>query len=144
VRLIGADVCAVVRHEAPARLLAGWGIPAFTRDELPLNRAQVVIDCTGTAEGFADALALVEPRGTIILKSTYRARPQIDLTQIAVAEINVVGSRCGPFDAALRLLEAGLVDVESLIEAHYPLEDALEAFGRAAQHGVLKVLLDIS
>ena len=144
VRLTGADVAAVVRHEKPARLLNKWGIPALALSEVPQKRAQVVIDCTGTPEGFVEALNLVEPRGTIILKSTYKAIPQIDMSRIAVEEIRVVGSRCGPFAAALRLLEAGLVDVESLIEARYPLDDGLAAFECASERGMLKVLLEIS
>ena len=110
--MIGADVAAIVRHEKQARLLNSWHIPALARSEVPAKRAQVVIDCTGTAQGFAEALELVEPRGTIILKSTYRGTPQADLTRIAVEEIRVIGSRCGPFGAALRLLDAGLVDVQ--------------------------------
>jgi threonine dehydrogenase-like Zn-dependent dehydrogenase len=144
VRLSGAEVAVVVRYEKPARLLNNWGIPALTLSEVPQKRAQVVIDCTGTPEGFAEALNLVEPRGTIILKSTYKAVPQIDMSRIAVEEIKVVGSRCGPFDAALRLLAAGLVDVESLIEARYPLDEGLAAIACAAERGTLKVMLEIS
>jgi threonine dehydrogenase-like Zn-dependent dehydrogenase len=111
-------------------------------DELEPEQAQVVVDCTGRAEGFADALRLVRARGTIVLKSTYRGMPQADLTQVAVREVRVVGSRCGPFPAALRLLGNQLVDVESLIDARYSLADALSAMSRARQAGVLKVLLD--
>jgi threonine dehydrogenase-like Zn-dependent dehydrogenase len=143
-RMTGANVSAVVRHESQAKRLNQWHIPAFARSEVPSKRAQVVVDCTGTAEGFADSLDLVQPRGTIILKSTYRAQPQIDLTRIAVEEIKVIGSRCGPFDAALRLLEQGLVDVESLVEARYPFDNALKAVDHAAQRGTLKVLLEVS
>jgi len=143
-RLTGADTAVVVRQEKPARLLDGWRIPALALSEVPQHRAQVVIDCTGTPEGFAEALNLVEPRGTIILKSTYKAVPKIDLSLLAVNEITVVGSRCGPFDAALRLLAAGLVDVESLIEARYPLDAGLEAVECAAERGMLKVLLEIN
>ena len=109
----------------PRACLHQWGIPALALSETLPKRAQVVIDCTGTPEGFAEALNLVEPRGTIILKSTYKALPQIDMSRIAVEEIKVVGSRCGPFDAALRLLASGLVDVESLIEARYSARSRL-------------------
>ena len=107
-----------------------------------MQRAQVVVDCTGNAEGFAQALELVEPRGTIVLKSTYVGIPQANLTRVAVDEVRVVGSRCGPFEAALRLLKHQLVDVESMIERHFPLSDGLTAFEYAAQPGMLKVLLD--
>lgn len=142
-RLTGASVAAIARHERPARLLNNWGIPVLDSSEILAHRAQVVIDCTGTAQGFADALELVEPRGTIILKSTYQEMPRANLTRIAVDEIRVIGSRCGPFDAALRLLSAGMVDVESLIDARYPLDDGLQAVEHAARKGALKVLLEM-
>lgn len=144
VKLTGADIAVVVRREAPARVLNQWGIPAVSVSELPPQRAQVVIDCTGNADGFATALNLVEPRGTIILKSTYTGTPTADLSRIAVDEISVIGSRCGPFDSALRLLSHGLVDVESMVEAEYPLHQGLDAVEHAARPGVLKVLLNIA
>jgi threonine dehydrogenase-like Zn-dependent dehydrogenase len=142
VKLTGADVVGVVRHEKQARLLEQWRIPAATRQDLPEQRAQVVVDVTGTADGFADAIDLVEPRGTLVLKSTYNSLQPANLTQIAVREIRIVGSRCGPFDAALRLLGAGLVDVLSLIDARYPFAFAPQAIEHAGGQGVLKVLLD--
>ncbi len=144
IRLIGANLAVIARHEKPAHLLDQWRIPVFDRHDIPNAHAQVVIDCTGTAEGFADALDLVEPRGKIVLKSTYHDTPTANLTQVAVSEIEVIGSRCGPFDAALRLLDAGLIDVMSLIDARFSLDDALAAIEYAAQPGVLKVLLQMN
>lgn len=141
-KLTGADVVAVVRREKQASLLQRWNIPTAGIDELDPERAQIVVDCTGRAEGFTDSLKLVQPRGTLVLKSTYNGLPQVDLTQIAVREIRVIGSRCGPFDAALHLLEVGMVDVESLIDARYPFDEAIAALDYAGQPGVLKVLLD--
>jgi threonine dehydrogenase-like Zn-dependent dehydrogenase len=141
-KLTGAEVLAVVRRENQAKLLQQWGITPVALDELTPGHASVVVDCTGTAEGFADALNLVEPRGTIVLKSTYQGLPQANLTRIAVDEIHIVGSRCGPFAAALRLLGAGLLDVEDLIEARYPFHDAVLAMEHAARKGALKILLD--
>lgn len=139
--LTGANLSVVVRRERPRQLLEQWRIPAVTADELPLQRARVVVDCTGTSEGFALAQDLVEPRGTIVLKSTYTTVPQANLTRVAIDEVRVVGSRCGPFTAALRLLARKSVDVASLIDARYPLEDGIRAFEHAARHGALKVLL---
>lgn len=141
-RLVGIDLAVIVRREKQAKLLAQWGIPAVSREDMKANRADVVVDCTGTAEGFAESLDLVKARGKVVLKSTYAGMPQADLTRVAVDEIRVIGSRCGPFDSALRALEAGLVDVESLIEARYPLFSAIEAFEHAGQRGVFKVLFD--
>ncbi len=141
-KLTGADLSVVVRRAAQADLLAAWGIDAAARDQIADGQADVVVDCTGNAQGLAEALDLVRPRGTVVLKSTYAGIPQADLTRVAVDELRIVGSRCGPFGAALRLLEQGLVDVESLIAARYKLDDTPEAFEHAAQPGTLKVLLE--
>ncbi len=141
-RLTGVDLAVIVRRDRQAALLAEWGIAAVRREELADQQADAVVDCTGNADGFAAALGLVRPRGTIVLKSTYAGLPQADLARIAVNEIRVVGSRCGPFDAALRLLEQGLVDPRPLIDACYPLREADNALNYAAQPGVLKVLLE--
>ena len=133
----------VTRRPNQAELISHWGIESVSYDDLPRGHAHAVVDCTGTADGFSAALSLVRPRGTIHLKSTYVGLPQADLTRIVIDEIRVIGSRCGSFPAALRLLASHRVDVQSLISARYPLDDALAAFEQAAQPGMLKVLLDI-
>jgi threonine dehydrogenase-like Zn-dependent dehydrogenase len=143
VALTGAHVISVVRRQSLADLLTGWGIEPAAYDDLPKKRADVVIDCTGTPDGFASSLDLVRPRGTIHLKSTYAGLPETDLTRLVVDEIRLIGSRCGPFEAALRMLESGRVDVEPLIEARYPLDDALAAFEHASRPGALKIVLDM-
>jgi threonine dehydrogenase-like Zn-dependent dehydrogenase len=143
-RLTGAELKVIVRREQPRQLLARWGIDAVTRAELPDGMADVVVDCTGSSEGFAEALSLVRPRGRIVLKSTYAQLPTADLTRVVVDEVQVVGSRCGPFPQAIELLVRGEVDVVSLIQERYPLEHAVEAFRRASQPGMAKVLLTIS
>ncbi len=140
-RLTGADLSVVIRHDRQAALLESWGIRAVHLTDLPERQAHMVVDCTGRAEGFADALRLLRPRGTLVLKSTYHGLPQADLTQVAVNEIKIAGSRCGPFEVALRLLERGLIDAEPLIEARYPLQKGAEALAAAAEPGRLKVLL---
>ncbi|WP_119072899.1 MDR/zinc-dependent alcohol dehydrogenase-like family protein [Aggregatilinea lenta] len=141
-RLTGADLSVVVRHDKPAALLARWDIHAVRANELEPRAADVVVDCTGQETGFAAALDLVRARGTIVLKSTYHGMPQADLTRIAVSEIRVVGSRCGPFPTALRLLDQKLVDVRPMIEARYPLDEAAAAIEHASLPGMLKVLLE--
>jgi len=141
VRLSGAELTVVARRERSRALLAEWGIPTAQVADLERGMADVVIDCTGSVEGFASSLDLIRPRGAIILKSTYAGLPEADLTRIAVDELRVIGSRCGPFGAALRLLAAGLVDPHPLIDARYPLADAERALAHAGQPGALKVLL---
>jgi threonine dehydrogenase-like Zn-dependent dehydrogenase len=141
--LTGARVRVVVRRPHQVELVSRWGIESVSYQDLPRGDARVVVDCTGTADGFSAALELVRPRGTIHLKSTYLGLPQADLTRVVVDEIRLIGSRCGPFPAALRLLASRRVDVHSLIAARYPLDNALTAFEHAARPGTLKVLLDI-
>ncbi len=135
----GADVVGVVRHQRQRDLLRKWGILARFYTDLEKHAADIVIDCTGSEAGFVDALALVRPRGTLVLKSTYEGLSQVQLSQLAVQEITVIGSRCGPFDVALRLLCQ--IDVESMIDGVYDLQDAQQALEYAAQPGILKVLL---
>lgn len=142
VRLVGADLSVIVRREAQADLLARWDIRAEERSAVDDGTADVVIDCTGKPAGFGESLAMVRPRGTIVLKSTYSGLPQADLTRIVVGEIRVVGSRCGSFDAALQLLAGELVEVAPLIAARYALAEAVRAFEQAAQPGTLKVLME--
>ena len=141
IRLTGAELSVVVRRERQADLLNRWGIRAVHRSEVPAGEADIVVDCAGKNSGFADALDLVRPRGTILLKSTYEGLSQADLTRVVVNELRVIGSRCGPFTPALKLLADRLIEVESLIEARYSLGDAQIAVNHAARPGTFKVLL---
>ncbi len=103
----------------------------------------IVIDATGSSQGLNQAMTLARPRGTIVLKSTMAHAEALDLTPLVIDEITLVGSRCGQFPPALRLLERGVLPLERLIEAVYPLEEAEEAWKRASTPGALKVLLRV-
>jgi threonine dehydrogenase-like Zn-dependent dehydrogenase len=103
--------------------------------------ADVVVECTGQPAGYRRARELLRPRGTLVLKSTYHGLVEADLSRLVVDEIQVVGSRCGPFPPAIRLLSQGLVDVLPLIEAEYPLDEGMAAFEHAQRRGALKVLV---
>lgn len=142
-RLTGCDLTVIARRERPLALLRQWDIPSVTSAaDLPPFQADMVVEVTGNPDGFAAALDLVRPGGTIALKSTFAGFPQFNMSRVVVNEIHVVGSRCGPFDAALRLMAAGLIDLDSMIEGKYPLHEAESAFAHAAEPGVLKVLLE--
>ena len=67
----------------------------------------------------------------------------LDASAVVVDELELVGSRCGPFAPALDLLASKALEVEDLIEARYPLAEALTAFEHAARPGTLKVLLEM-
>ena len=142
--LTGCDLVAVGRHERKLDILRRRGIAVRLADDLSaLGEADIVVECTGNPDGFAAARRLLRPRGTLVLKSTYHGLASVDLTGLVVDEITLVGSRCGPFAPALRLLASGLVEVEPLIDAVYPLDEGLAAFERAATRGTLKVLLSV-
>jgi threonine dehydrogenase-like Zn-dependent dehydrogenase len=100
-----------------------------------------VIEATGSPDGFALARQAVRPQGTIVLKSTYKGERLINLSSLVVDEITLIGSRCGPFAPALRLLEQQAVDPTILIEERLPLEQGIMALKRAGERGVLKILL---
>lgn len=103
--------------------------------------ADLVVDCTGTPDGLALATSLVRPRGTIVLKTTTHDLGKVSPTAWVIDEVTIVGSRCGPFEPALRLLASGLIDPRSLIDQELPLSEGVRALTKAAEPGALKVLL---
>ncbi len=144
--LTGCELTVVGRHAEKLDLLAARGIDTYLADQAataPETLADVVVEATGTPAGYAAAQRLVRPRGKLVLKSTYHGLAQVDLTQIVVDEVRVIGSRCGPFAPALRLLALGLVSVEALIDARYSLDQGELALQRAAVKGALKVLIQV-
>jgi len=140
-KLTGCDLAVVVRREAPARLLADWGIPAVDAKTVRPNSADLVVEVTGSPIGFALSQQAVRPAGTLVLKSTFAGDVSLNLSALVVDEVTLVGSRCGPFKPALRLFAAGLVDTASMIHGRYGLSEGLAAFEKAAEAGVLKVLV---
>ncbi len=139
--LTGAQVDVVVRREKQRALLAGLHVGLLAPDEIPQGVYDVAVEATGNPAGFELARRALRPRGALVLKSTYAGRAALDLSRVVVDEQRLVGSRCGPFGAALRVWQRGLIDPQPLIEAVYPLERALEALEHAARPGVFKVLL---
>jgi len=109
----------------------------------PPDWFDIAVECTGNPEGFEIARRALRPRGVLVMKSTYTGSLALDASALVVDEITLVGSRCGPFAPALRLLAEKRVNVEPLIGARYPLPEGLPAFEQARQPGALKVLLEI-
>ena len=141
--LTGCKLLVVGRHGAKLGLLADRDIPTGSADSVAKGAFDLAVECTGNPDGFALARNGLRPRGTLIMKSTYAGELSFDASSLVVDEITLVGSRCGPFPPAIRLLAEGRVDVEPLIQARYPLLDAVAAFEQARAPGVLKVLLNI-
>jgi threonine dehydrogenase-like Zn-dependent dehydrogenase len=101
----------------------------------------LLVEATGSPSGLALAQQMTGPRGTLVLKSTFRGASPVETWPIVVKEINVIGSRCGPFDKAITLLRSRRVDPKLLITRTFALRDAAKAIAFAQKSGVLKVLL---
>ncbi len=140
--LTGCDLRVVARHGRQQDLLTAHKIRIITEDDVQKWRWDVVVEATGSPTGFALARQAVRPRGTLVLKSTYKGGMNVNFSSIVVDEINILGSRCGPFEPALRLMESKQVDPMALIDAEFSLNDGLKAFEHAAGAGVLKVLIN--
>jgi len=114
-------------------------------DSGDLNRVarkyRLVVEATGSPTGLALAQLMTEPRGTLVLKSTFHRTAPVETWPIVVKELTVVGSRCGPFDEAIALLRAHKMDPSPLITRVFPLEKAPEAIAYAQRPGIMKVLL---
>lgn len=139
--LTGCDLRVAARHKRQQDLLTARGIRTISEEEIQPWRWDIVVEATGSPGGFELARKAIRPRGTLVMKSTYKGEVSVDFSSIVVDEINLIGSRCGPFEPALRLMEAGQVDPTILIDAEFPLGEALKAFEHAAEGGVLKVLV---
>lgn len=141
--LTGAAVSLVGKHAEKRRIAERRGVESCTvKQAEKRHRAfDIAIEASGSASGFELALRMLRPRGRLVLKSTFHGTTEIPAAQIVVDEISVVGSRCGRFEPALDLLKKGAVDVDSMISAEYPLAQGTLAMKRAAEKGVLKVLL---
>jgi threonine dehydrogenase-like Zn-dependent dehydrogenase len=101
----------------------------------------LVVEATGSPTGLALAQHITEPRGTLVLKSTFHGATPVETWPIVVKELTVIGSRCGPFNKALRLLRETKVDPTPLVTRTFPLSEAPAAIAYAQEKDVMKVLL---
>jgi len=101
----------------------------------------LLVEATGSPTGFALAQHMTEPRGTLVLKSTFHAAVLIETWPMVVKELTVVGSRCGPFAKAIGLLRSGRLDPKPLITSTLSIREAATAIRFAQKPDVMKVLL---
>jgi threonine dehydrogenase-like Zn-dependent dehydrogenase len=130
----GAGVIVIVRSERTRAISTALGFETIGVDAAAASlgrRFDLVVDASGAPAGFAVASALLRPRGTLVVKSTFHGETAVAFSPLVVDEITVIGSRCGPFDRAIELLGAGRVDVKPLVAGTYPLEQFAEAFDHA-------------
>ena len=142
--LTGCDLLAIGRHAEKLANLTAQNIATGFAEDVTERSFDIAVECTGNPDGFAIARRALRPRGILVLKSTYANQLSLDISSIVVDEITLIGSRCGPFSKALKLLAENKIEVDNLIQARYSLDEGLAAFKHAQQRGVLKVLLEIN
>jgi alcohol dehydrogenase len=138
----GAQVHQFGKHKEKLRIAESVGVTGeVIGRKLPIAEYDWVVDATGSAEGLREAISMTRPRGTLVMKSTVHGQVAIDTAPVIVNELTLVGSRCGRFEPALKLLRKGSIRLDAMISDRYSLNDAPKAFQRAAERGTLKVLL---
>ncbi len=141
-RMSSDNITCFGHHPNKLRRLADLGIYTKTRiDETDEQGFDLVVEATGNSSGFDDAVSVVKPRGTVVIKSTTASGKNPNLTHAIVNEITVIGSRCGPFRPAIEALSCGAVSVDGMVDSVYPLTEFEAALQRARNPDVMKVLL---
>ena len=140
----GCQLTLVGKHAAKMDLVKDYPLQRMTIDVVAglIRSFDVLVEATGSPQGWELALRLVKPRGTVVLKSTFHGQIAFNPAPIVVDEITVVGSRCGRFEAALALLKSGTIHPARLLQHRLLLQQGLKAFELARQPGVLKVVLE--
>ena len=143
-RASGLRVLMIGKHASKLRLARQAGISTVLASTSRVRRADaftLVVEATGSPSGLTLAQRITAPRGTLVLKSTFHGVAPVETWPIVVKELTVIGSRCGPFRAALALLRSGRVDPRPLISRVFELKNAAEAIRYAQKPGVMKVFL---
>jgi len=139
---IPCDLLHIGRHQNKLDIVKNQKVQTSLAKDLKVEKNyDVVIDATGSVDGFETALAIVKPRGVLVLKSTVAGDKPLNMAPIVIDEITILGSRCGQFAPAVDFLAKKFVDIKPLIAKTFDAKDAIEAFEYSRQKGVLKVLL---
>ena len=138
------DVLLIGKHQNKLDIAKAQGVKTKLLSEIVTGEQyDVVVEATGTATGFETSMSLTKPRGVLVLKSTVASGKELNLAPIVINEITVLGSRCGQFPPALRLLKNNKIDFKPFISGIYNIEDAIKAFEANREKDTLKVLLKI-
>lgn len=136
------DVLLVGKHQNKLDIASKQGVKTVLLDKFtPEKIYDVVVEATGTASGFETSMQLTKPRGVLVLKSTVATGKELNLAPIVIDEITVLGSRCGQFPPALRLLKNNRIDFKPFISGIYSINEAIDAFEKNKQKDTLKVLI---
>jgi len=137
----GNDISVFGKNKNKLSIIEAFNIRTYLSENEANEKFDIVIECSGNPAGFIKALDIIKPRGTIVLKSTYHGNLNIDFAPVVVNEINIVGSRCGRFEPALRFLEKKLIRTKDLITRIFKLDESISAFNTAQEKDSLKVLI---
>lgn len=138
----GLDVTLIGKHQNKLDIAKAQGVKTqLLQDTAVSNSFDVVVEATGSVSGFETSLGLVKPRGVLVLKSTIATGKELNLAPIVINEITVLGSRCGQFAPALKLLENKRIDFKPFISGIYSVNDAIEAFEANKSKETIKVLV---
>ena len=136
------DVLLVGKHQNKLDIAEAQGVKTRLLNTFtPKREYDVVVEATGTASGFETSMSLTKPRGVLVLKSTVASGKELNLAPIVIDEITVLGSRCGQFAPALRLLKNNRIDFKPFITKTYSIDDALEAFEANKAKDSIKILI---
>ena len=137
-----SELLVVAKYGYQEDSLKGIPVSFINEDEIPGRKMDIVIEASGSPGGLGLALQAVRGRGTILLKSTYAGKFEMNPSELVVNEISLIGSRCGPFKPAIQLLRRQKIDPTPLISRRYDLRDGIKAFAAAGEKGVIKILFD--
>lgn len=141
---LNLDVLLVGKHQNKLDIAKAQGVKTQLLQDFQIEKKyDVVVEATGSASGFETSMALTKPRGVLVLKSTVASGKELNLAPIVIDEITVLGSRCGQFPPALRLLKNKRIDFTPFISKIYSIDEALEAFEANKSKETLKILIRI-
>ena len=136
------NVLLVGKHKNKLDIAEKQGVKTQLLDEFKHEKIyDVVVEATGTAGGFETSMGVTKPRGTLVLKSTVATGKELNLAPIVIDEITVLGSRCGQFPPALRLLENNRINFKPMISEIYSIDDAIKAFEANKAKDSIKILI---
>lgn len=137
----GCDLTVAGKHEKKLQIFKELEIKTTFYTSLSDRVFDIVVDATGSPFGLQFATRIVKPSGSIVLKTTVTRERDIDLNQIVIDEVSIIGSRCGPFKPAIQALAEGTIQTTPLISKTFKMEEGVEAMSYAKKKGVLKVIL---
>ena len=139
----GCRLVVVGHHRENLSIMEELGIKTRLSFSFEESGFDIVVDCTGSRSGIESAMKITKPGGKIVLKTTVSKKSSLDLNLVVINELNLIGSRCGPFKPALDAIKSRAVDLFPLISDTFSIDDGIRAFKVASGKGTLKVILKI-